>query len=88
MYIVGYAKTSMSMHGQRIEDIGYSSSLLMSQLEKAVKLRLQYRTPYLNFVGIIESEEGALFISAVDIVMMDVQAVLYQGMEMWEEINE
>lgn len=81
MYIVGYAKTRMSMHGQRIEDIGYISSLLMSQLEKVVKLRFQFRTPYLNFVDIIESEEGALLISAVDIVMMDVQAVLYQGME-------
>lgn len=69
------------MHGQRIEDIGYISSLLMSQLEKVVKLRFQFRTPYLNFVDIIESEEGALLISAVDIVMMDVQAVLYQGME-------
>lgn len=81
MYTVGYAKTRMSMHGQRIEDIGYISSLLMSQLEKVVKLRFQFRTPYLNFVDIIESEEGALLISAVDIVMMDVQAVLYQGME-------
>mgnify|MGYP003365226451 CR=1 FL=1 len=55
--MVGYAKISTSTHGHIMDDIGYSSSLLMSQLENAIKLEFHLRTTDAKCVGIIRPEE-------------------------------